>query len=68
MLCLCPQEVNEMWSGLGYYSRGRRLLEGATKVHCSGIQLYTVYLFLRHLCIGESPLNDGDVEEANSMA
>lgn len=30
------QEVNEMWSGLGYYSRGRRLLEGAQKVrgHC----------------------------------
>jgi len=26
------QEVNEMWSGLGYYSRGRRLLEGAQKL------------------------------------
>ncbi|XP_072366890.1 adenine DNA glycosylase-like isoform X2 [Scyliorhinus torazame] len=26
------QEVNEMWSGLGYYSRGRRLHEGAQKV------------------------------------
>ncbi|XP_060594297.1 adenine DNA glycosylase-like [Ruditapes philippinarum] len=26
------EEVNEMWSGLGYYSRGRRLLEGAKKV------------------------------------
>jgi len=26
------EEVNEMWSGLGYYSRGRRLLEGAQKV------------------------------------
>ena len=25
-------EVNEAWSGLGYYSRGRRLLEGAKKV------------------------------------
>ena len=25
-------EVNEMWSGLGYYSRGRRLWEGAKKV------------------------------------
>ncbi|TRY71055.1 hypothetical protein TCAL_02406 [Tigriopus californicus] len=25
-------EVNEMWSGLGYYSRGRRLREGALKV------------------------------------
>ncbi|KAI5610420.1 adenine DNA glycosylase, partial [Silurus asotus] len=26
------QEVNQMWSGLGYYSRGRRLHEGAQKV------------------------------------
>ncbi|XP_065184353.1 adenine DNA glycosylase-like isoform X2 [Sycon ciliatum] len=26
------EEVNEMWSGLGYYSRGRRLWEGAKKV------------------------------------
>ncbi|XP_053394319.1 adenine DNA glycosylase-like isoform X2 [Mercenaria mercenaria] len=26
------EEVNEMWSGLGYYSRGRRLFEGAKKV------------------------------------
>ena len=27
------QEVNEAWSGLGYYSRGRRLFEGAKKVY-----------------------------------
>lgn len=26
------EEVNQMWAGLGYYSRGRRLLEGAKKV------------------------------------
>ncbi|EDL90245.1 mutY homolog (E. coli), isoform CRA_b [Rattus norvegicus] len=26
------QEVNQLWSGLGYYSRGRRLQEGARKV------------------------------------
>ncbi|XP_075688710.1 adenine DNA glycosylase isoform X2 [Rhinoderma darwinii] len=26
------EEVNELWSGLGYYSRGRRLHEGAQKV------------------------------------
>ncbi|KAL5022424.1 hypothetical protein ScPMuIL_001579 [Solemya velum] len=26
------EEVNEIWSGLGYYSRGRRLHEGAKKV------------------------------------
>ncbi|XP_077321376.1 adenine DNA glycosylase-like isoform X1 [Lithobates pipiens] len=26
------EEVNEKWSGLGYYSRGRRLQEGARKV------------------------------------
>ncbi|KAG9482866.1 hypothetical protein GDO78_009042 [Eleutherodactylus coqui] len=26
------EEVNEKWSGLGYYSRGRRLQEGAQKV------------------------------------
>lgn len=25
-------EVNAMWSGLGYYSRGRRLFEGACMV------------------------------------
>ena len=25
-------EVNQMWSGLGYYSRGKRLWEGAKKV------------------------------------
>ena len=30
--CRFFQEVNEMWSGLGYYSRGRRLFEGAKKV------------------------------------
>ena len=26
------EEVNEMWSGLGYYSRAKRLHEGAKKV------------------------------------
>ncbi|XP_074077673.1 adenine DNA glycosylase isoform X2 [Macrotis lagotis] len=26
------EEVNELWAGLGYYSRGRRLQEGARKV------------------------------------
>ncbi|KAK1801423.1 hypothetical protein P4O66_022690, partial [Electrophorus voltai] len=26
------QDVNEMWAGLGYYSRGRRLHQGAQKV------------------------------------
>lgn len=26
------QEVNQLWSGLGYYSRGRRLWQGAQKV------------------------------------
>ncbi|XP_064605854.1 adenine DNA glycosylase-like [Liolophura sinensis] len=26
------EDVNTMWSGLGYYSRGRRLLEGVKKV------------------------------------
>lgn len=26
------QEVREMWAGLGYYSRGHRLWEGAKKV------------------------------------
>ncbi|XP_060629368.2 adenine DNA glycosylase [Anolis sagrei] len=26
------EEVNELWSGLGYYSRGKRLQEGARKV------------------------------------
>ncbi|XP_046517556.1 adenine DNA glycosylase isoform X3 [Equus quagga] len=26
------EEVNQLWAGLGYYSRGRRLLQGARKV------------------------------------
>ena len=25
-------DVNQAWSGLGYYSRGKRLLEGAQKI------------------------------------
>ena len=29
---LVKQEVNKMWAGLGYYSRGKRLHEGAQKV------------------------------------
>lgn len=34
MMVLLPvlQEVNEMWAGLGYYSRGHRLWDGAKKV------------------------------------
>ncbi|KAJ0032367.1 hypothetical protein NQD34_002448, partial [Periophthalmus magnuspinnatus] len=28
------EEVNQMWAGLGYYSRGKRLYEGAQKVVC----------------------------------
>ncbi|KAM9621502.1 adenine DNA glycosylase isoform 11-T12 [Morphnus guianensis] len=31
-LCLLEQEVNELWAGLGYYSRGKRLQEAARKV------------------------------------
>ncbi|NWI69348.1 MUTYH glycosylase, partial [Todus mexicanus] len=31
-LCLVEQEVNELWAGLGYYSRGKRLQEAARKV------------------------------------
>lgn len=27
------EDVHKVWSGLGYYSRGQRLLEGAKKVH-----------------------------------
>jgi A/G-specific adenine glycosylase len=27
-----PDEVKEVWSGLGYYSRAQRLLEAARKV------------------------------------
>lgn len=32
MLSLLEQEVNELWAGLGYYSRGKRLQEAAKKV------------------------------------
>ncbi|NWZ56140.1 MUTYH glycosylase, partial [Haliaeetus albicilla] len=32
MPCLLEQEVNELWAGLGYYSRGKRLQEAARKV------------------------------------
>lgn len=31
-LCFLEQEVNELWAGLGYYSRGKRLQEAARKV------------------------------------
>lgn len=36
LLCLLEQEVNELWAGLGYYSRGKRLQEAARKVLESG--------------------------------
>ncbi|NXL33015.1 MUTYH glycosylase, partial [Glaucidium brasilianum] len=32
LLHLLEQEVNELWAGLGYYSRGKRLQEAARKV------------------------------------
>lgn len=38
VLCLLEQEVNELWAGLGYYSRGKRLQEAARKVpSCWGV-------------------------------
>ncbi|XP_061191896.1 adenine DNA glycosylase-like [Saccostrea echinata] len=45
------EEVNEMWAGLGYYSRGRRLLEGAQKVvkEFSGKMPRTAETLLKHL-------------------
>lgn len=45
------EEVNEMWSGLGYYSRGRRLLEGAQKVvkEFGGKMPRTAESLLKHL-------------------
>ena len=36
------EEVNEMWAGLGYYSRGRRLYEGCKKVCIPGIYNMTL--------------------------
>jgi adenine-specific DNA glycosylase len=45
------QEVNEMWSGLGYYSRGRRLLEGAKKVRYFGLWTEKQNLVFGQLCI-----------------
>lgn len=35
------EQVNEMWAGLGYYSRGRRLHEIACKVRLVMIELMT---------------------------
>ncbi|OWK64434.1 A/G-specific adenine DNA glycosylase [Lonchura striata] len=32
LCCVSEQEVNELWAGLGYYSRGKRLQEAARKV------------------------------------
>ncbi|XP_006839763.1 PREDICTED: A/G-specific adenine DNA glycosylase isoform X2 [Chrysochloris asiatica] len=32
LACASLEEVNQLWAGLGYYSRGRRLQEGARKV------------------------------------
>nr|XP_022313295.1 adenine DNA glycosylase-like isoform X2 [Crassostrea virginica] len=45
------EEVNEMWAGLGYYSRGRRLLEGAQKVvqEFGGKMPRTAEALLKHL-------------------
>lgn len=36
------EEVNQVWAGLGYYSRARRLHEGAVKV-CNVNFLETLY-------------------------
>ncbi|XP_022087850.1 adenine DNA glycosylase-like [Acanthaster planci] len=46
-----PEEVNEMWAGLGYYSRGRRLYEGAKKVmkDLSGTMPMTAESLLKQL-------------------
>ncbi|XP_076009282.1 adenine DNA glycosylase [Genypterus blacodes] len=45
------EEVNQMWSGLGYYSRGKRLHEGAQKVvsELNGEMPQTVDSLLRQL-------------------
>lgn len=42
-----------MWSGLGYYSRGRRLLEGAQKVrgHCRKSAWLTIVDFNNHYAV-----------------
>lgn len=40
------EEVNEMWSGLGYYSRAKRLHEGAKKVSGTFCWLSFFVLFL----------------------
>lgn len=36
------EEVNTLWSGLGYYSRGRRLYEAARKVGDILVELFTI--------------------------
>lgn len=45
------EEVNQMWAGLGYYSRGKRLHEGAQKVvsEFNGQMPRTVDTLLKHL-------------------
>ena len=35
------EDVHKVWSGLGYYSRGQRLLEGAKKIQQLGGHLPT---------------------------
>lgn len=35
--CATLEEVNELWAGLGYYSRARRLYEGSKKVRCAAM-------------------------------
>ena len=37
------EEVNEMWSGLGYYSRAKRLQEGAKKVRITLVCLLVLF-------------------------
>lgn len=48
-----PQEVNEKWSGLGYYSRGRRLHEGAQKVCESRLLYFSPISENRKLLVGK---------------
>ncbi|XP_010903291.1 adenine DNA glycosylase [Esox lucius] len=44
------EEVNQMWAGLGYYSRGKRLYEGAQKVVTQlGGEMPRTVESLRHL-------------------
>ncbi|XP_078355052.1 uncharacterized protein LOC144639636 [Oculina patagonica] len=71
------EEVNEMWSGLGYYSRAKRLHEGAKKrIHnifstFSGARNYFATLqdaILKHVGLGATADPEGSIQDGGYVS